>query len=637
MWAPPGTDEELRVSDLTRPACSGLMQVVPPLALPGSRRGEKTMPTVRCFEMNRFLGIALVVCLFLTASAFGQDPRGSIVGRVTDASDAVIPGVRVSAINDATQVAVSTTTNESGNFSIPFLPPGAYTVSAEAVGFKNFSRSGVRLRVSEVAEINIPMELGAVTETVEVTSEAPLLDTAGATLGQVVDEKRIAELPLYAGNPLELIFISPGMVNPTSSMPRQHAPWNNLQAESNGNAGRSNDYSIDGVPNTFPNRGGNGVRPAFSPPSSAVSEFRIQTTSYDASVGHSIGASVNVGTKGGTNTLHGGAHWFNKNSALETPTFFDNRFGADKAVWQFNRFGANIGGPVRLPGYDGKNKTFFFYTYEGNIWTIPEPRTDTVPTAAQRQGDFSDLLALGDKYQIYDPFSAAPAPNGRLERQPFAGNIVPKSLMDPVGVNLASVYPMPNRPGTKDGLDNFHTPSVASQDYYVHLARVDHVFNDSNRLFARIHYDNWEEDQLRRLGPNNPASGVLTAARNKGGALDYVRVISPSMVFNLRYGLTYQLRSDNRVSQGWDLAGFGFSPNLVSLIDGEFATIPYTRMREYARISRFWDGDGADTGPDRRRRVGAAPPAGRRHHAAVAAATVRRRRRRGRRRADRPR
>jgi hypothetical protein len=492
---------------------------------------------------------------------------------------------------------VSTTTNEAGNFSIPFLSPGVYTVMAEATGFKRFSRSGVELRVGEAAEINITLELGQVTESLEVRAEAPLLETAVVSLGQVVTRTQIMELPLYAGNATqELTMLAPGMVNPISTIPPNYAPWNNFQAESSGNPGRSNDFSIDGVPNTFPNRGGNGVRPAFNPPQTAIAEFKIDTAFYDASVGHSMGASVNVATNSGTNELHGGAHWLHKNSALAAPTFFENRAGARKAVWRYNRFGLDIGGPVRLPGYDGKNKTFYFYTYEGNIWTIPEPRTDTVPTAAQRTGDFSALLALGARYQIYDPFSAVPQASGRLLRQPFPGNVVPRSLMDPVGVNMVNLYPLPNQVGTADGLNNYFTPAVASQDYYTHVARLDHAVSADSRFFVRFHLDNWEEDQLRRLGPRNPASGVKTGARNRGAALDYVRVLSPTMVFNLRYGITYQVRDDYRVSRGWDLKGFGFSDRLVNLIDARFATIPDTALRTYARISRFWDGDGADSG-----------------------------------------
>ncbi|MBI5281043.1 MAG: TonB-dependent receptor [Candidatus Solibacter usitatus] len=515
---------------------------------------------------------------------------------MTDQSNAFMPGVRVRAVNAATQVTASTTTNATGNFVIPFLTPGTYSLTAEMTGFKKFSRSGIQLRVSEVAEINIPMALGTVEETVSVVSDAPLLDTAAASLGQVVDQRRIQELPLFAGNPLELMFITPGIVNPTATMPQQHAPWNGLQVQSNGNAGASNDFSIDGVPNTYPNGISRGVRPAFSPPTTAVSEFRIETSSYDASVGHSIGASVNVSTRGGTNQFHGGAHWFLKNSAFDAPSFFDNQAGRKLDVYQYNRAGFDLGGPVRLPGYNGKNKTFFFYTYERNIWAVPEPRTDTVPSLRQRNGDFSGLLALGDRYQIYNPFSAAPAPGGRLTRTPFPNNVIPASLMDPVGKNMVSFYPEPNLPGTRDGLLNYYTPAVATQDYWVHLARVDHAFDENNRFFVRVDFASWDEDQLRRLGRNNPASGLLTSSRDKGAALDYVRVLSPTMVFNFRYGLTYQERADYRASQGWDLAALGFSPRLVSVIDRKFATIPEAALDGYARMSRFWTGDGSNTG-----------------------------------------
>ncbi len=518
------------------------------------------------------------------------------MGRVTDPSAAVIPSVRVRALNEATQGG-SMTTNEAGNFVIPFLPPGRYSLTAEAAGFKKFTRSGVQLRISERAEINISMSLGTVDESVEVRSEAPLLDTASASLGQVVDERRIQDLPLFAGNPHELIFTTPGMVNPSGTMPSQYAPWNNLQVQSNGNGGGTNEYSIDGVPNTFANGISRGARPALSPPTTSVSEFRIETTSYDASVGHTIGASVNLNTRGGANEFHGGAHWYVKNSAFDAPSFFDNLAGRKLETYQYNRAGFDIAGPVRLPGYNGTHKTFFFYTYERNIWEVPEPRTDTVPTLRQRTGDFSELLALGTRYTIYDPFSAAAAPGGRISRTPLPNNIVPAARMDPVGRNMANFYPAPNLPGTIDGFQNYYTPAVATQDYWVHLARVDHAFNESNRFFVRLDAASWDEDQLRRLGNGNPASGLLTSSRDQGAALDYVRVIGPAMVLNLRYGVTFQKQSDYRVSRGWDLGALGFSTRLVSLVDGRFATIPELNLDNYARMSRFFGGgDGSNTG-----------------------------------------
>jgi hypothetical protein len=565
---------------------------LPALAMLCAIAGAMACARVR----SRRPAVALMALCCLGAALQGQDPRATMTGRVTDPSGAVVPNARVRALNEATQVGGSMVTNEAGNFVIPFLPPGTYALTAEAAGFKKYSRHGIQLRISERAEVNIAMSIGAVDESVEVRADAPLLETASASLGQVVDEKRIQDLPLFAGNPHELIFITPGMVNPSSSMPSQYSPWNNLKVESNGNGGGSNEYSIDGVPNTFANGVSRGARPALSPPAAAVSEFKIETSSYDATVGHSIGASVNLNTRGGTNQFHGGAQWYVKNNAFNAPSFFDNMAGNDVATYKYNRAGFDLAGPVRLPGYDGRNKTFFFYTYERTIWKTPEPRTDTVPTMKQRTGDFSDLLALGSKYTIYDPFSAAAAAGGRISRTPLANNIVPASRMDPVGKNLANLFPAPNMPGTADGRLNYYTPSVAAEDYWVQLARVDHAINENNRLFVRLDAARWDEDQLRRLGTGNPASGVLTSSRDKGAALDYVRVIGSAMVFNFRYGVTYQKQSDYRVSKGWDLASLGFSPGLVSLVDSAYATIPDTALANYARMSRFWSGDGANTG-----------------------------------------
>ncbi len=538
----------------------------------------------------------LASALLLGAIVYGQDPRASITGRVTDQSGALVVGARVRVVNSATQVAASTTTNASGNFVIPFLVPGTYTLTAEATGFKKFTRSGIQLHVSDRAEIDVPMTLGTVEESVQVTSDAPLLDTEATALGQVVDQRRIQDLPLFAGNPNELMYMAPGVVNVSGNggMPKLYGPWNGVQVQINGNGGTNNDFSIDGVTNTYLIGSSRGVYPAFTPPTSSVSEFRIETMSFDAGVGHTIGASVNVSTRGGTNQFHGGAHWFLKNSALAAPSFFDNKAGSKPAAYRYNRGGFDVGGPLLLPRYNGRNRTFFFYTFERNIWTTPEAYTGTVPTAKERTGDFSDLLAVGSRYQIYDPFSATTTSTGRISRTAYPNNVIPSSLFDPVGKSLIGYYPLPNQAGTRDGESNYYTPAVAKEDYWVQLARIDHNFNDSNRFFVRLQSSSWDEDQLRRLGPTNPASGTLTSSRDLGAALDYVRIFSSSLVFNFRYGVTYEKKADYRTSRGWDLAKMGFSPSLVSLIDPTYATIPDTATDSFIRISRFWNADGSN-------------------------------------------
>src|SRR5262249_22300675 len=183
-------------------------------------------------------------------------------------------------------------------------------------------------------------------------------------------------------------------------------------------------------------------------PENAVSEFKVQTSSFDAAVGHTPGAVLNTVTKSGTNEFHGKAHEWLINSALDASTFFQNASGAPKPVYQDNRYGASLGGPVRLPKvYNGKDKTFFFFGWEGNQWGKPTANIGTVPTAAEKNGDFSVLLALGGQYQIYDPLSTQPAANGRYSRQPFAGNLIPQDRIDPVAKAIQSYYASPNTPG----------------------------------------------------------------------------------------------------------------------------------------------------------------------------------------------
>jgi hypothetical protein len=553
-------------------------------------------PVEVCLNMNRcrIVSISILLLALFASLGLAQDPRGAIIGRVMDSSAAVVPGVEVVAENSVTGVRASTTTNESGNYRVPFLLPGIYTLSTEAAGFKRFVRTGVEVRVSETSTVNIMLDLGPVTESIEVKEETPLLDTAGSSLGQVVDSRRIIDLPTAAGNAMELTLLAPGMVEPSKFLWKP--AWNYRDVASNGNPSHSEDYQIDGVSNTFVegNQGRN--RYAFAPPSSSIGEFKMQTSPYDASVGHTMSSVTNVVTAGGTNTLHGEAHLKEANSAFNAPNFFDNKYGSKAATTQDHRFGASAGGPVYLPKiYNGKNRTFWHYTWEANRWSVPQNFVGTVPTDAERGGDFSQLLKLGPDYQIYDPASTRRADNGRFVRQPFENNIIPKARLDQVGMNLANLYPAPNQAGEADGRSNFYNSLGAKEDYYAHLARVDHAFSDTHRAFVRVHYDKWTEDKNHWFGWDNPSQGIVLNRINRGAALDDVVVLSPSLVLNLRYGLTQQEFSERRQSQGFDLSGLGFSSNLVSLISKDAATIPNVYMGGFSSLSDWESGDGATT------------------------------------------
>ena len=269
------------------------------------------------------LAAGLMVAFFLLSLA-AQDPRGTILGRVTDPTGAVIPGAEVRAVNVATGVAAATKTNQSGNFMLAYLLPGTYTLTVELTGFKKFVRDGVQVRVNDTVELNTELQVGNVSESVEVTAETPLLQTAEATLGQVVDERRIAELPLFAGNAMDLVHLAPGTVNGTDMRLRK-APFNNApsQFSTDGSGVYGNAFTIDGVSNVYSD--GTSPRVAFSPPTASLAEFKVQTASFDASIGRTLGSLVNVSTKGGANTLHGQAWWWLRHSAFDTPTIFQNR------------------------------------------------------------------------------------------------------------------------------------------------------------------------------------------------------------------------------------------------------------------------------------------------------------------------
>lgn len=543
----------------------------------------------------RFLRPFAVVGAFALSALYGQDPRGSIIGRVADVSGAVVPNVAIRAENTGTGVSAVTTTNESGRYNIPYIIAGTYRVSAELTGFKRFVRENVQVRVGEATELIIAMEVGQITESVEVTATTPLLDTTSPSLGQVIDERRIMELPTLAGNAFELALLTPGVVNGTNLRDRKPAFNNgNSQVSSDGNGNYNNEFQIDGVSNTFADGGGR-ARVAFSPPQTAIQEFKMQTATYDASTGHTIGSTVNVSTKSGTNRLHGEAHWFVRNRAFDAPNFFDNKNGTRAPVYQDNRYGASAGGPVYIPKlYSGKNRTFWFYAWEANKWIVPGNFTGTVPTAAQRQGNFSDLLGVNSTYQIYDPLTTATAPGGRFSRQPFAGNIIPSNRLDKVGTSLVNLYPAANRPGTADGRNNYYNGQLKSkEDYYVHVARVDHAFTENHRMFARVHYDFWEEDKNDHF--DNRINGIILNRINRGIALDDVLVISPQLLANFRYGFTNQDFPERRVTQGYNLASLGFSPNLTGLIDQSLAVIPRVTLGGYSTISPWESGDGTNS------------------------------------------
>jgi hypothetical protein len=541
--------------------------------------------------MFRNLLFSALFCLGLTAVCAAQDSRGNLAGTVMDSSGAVVPGAEVRATKTDTGVTARGVTNDAGKFNIPFLLPGIYRLVAEKTGFKTYSQDKIELRVADSLELVIRLEVGNIAETIEVHGGTPLLDTASSTIGQVMDERRMLELPQKGGNPLELARLAPGFVNLTNVRTmKSSSPSGTSQSSVDGTGTNSTLYNIDGVSDTTNDSGGGLLRVAFIPPSSAVTEFKMESSPYDASVGHVFGPVINISTKGGTNDLHGSLYDWEKNAALDAMNFFDNKAGIKKLAYQDHRYGASVAGPVVLPHlYDGHNKTFFLYAWEQNKWTSPANTTQfaTVPTAAERTGDFSALLAVGSQYQVYNPFSTRPATSGRYQRDPFPGNIIPKSLLSTVGLNLATMWPLPNEPGTVDGQNNYFYPDLRKQSYDSHMGRIDQAFGPKNRLFLRLNHYTFTVPK-NSLGV--PATKEVYTQNNRGAALDDVIVLSPSLVLNLRYGVVSADYPQSRATQGTDLAALGFSPSLTKLVDDKRATVPGVKVGSYAPFSSLNDG-----------------------------------------------
>ena len=536
----------------------------------------------------------LLVFFGVAVSGFAQESRGAISGRVTDSSGSVLPGAQIHILNTATEAGLDTRSNDTGLFTVPFLLPGAYDITVDLAGFKKLERRGIEVRVNDNVNLDLQMDIGDSSQRVEVTASTPLLETANTSLGQVVDRRRMTELPIASGNAAELVLLAPGTTNATNLRSRK-AAFNNgpSQVVSNGNAQYSNEFTIDGVPNTFAS--GTSPRVAFSPPQTVISEFKVLTTFYDAAIGHTPGSVVNLVTSSGTNQLHGEVHEFFSNSALDAPDLFTNRAGNKKVVYQDNRYGGSIGGPVRIPKvYDGRNKTFFFYGYEGNKWGVPGSTVATVPTAAEKSGDFSQLLALGPQYQIYDPATTTNLGNGHYGRQPFAGNIIPATRIDPVASAIAQYWASPNSAGRADGTNNYTRSVKAKEDYYTHFVRVDHNVSENHRLFFRLDYDWWQEDKSDLY--DNLSTGVILHRINRGLAFDDVYVLSPTTVFNFRYGITEQDFPEQRRSRGFDLASLGFSPSLIGLTDPSLATFPRVQFSPFSGFGDWETGDGTNTG-----------------------------------------
>lgn len=516
---------------------------------------------------NRHIVSLLVVATFSVPLAWSQESRGTIQGTVRDSSGAVVPSAEVAVVNVDTNVSLEVTTSQDGNYNVPFLLPGKYNVIVSAEGFKHSRRESVEVRIADRLQVDFALEVGAVTDQVVVTAEAPLLQTATANLGLVVDARRLANLPLAHGSPFNLVFLGGGTLV-ASGYARTWQETSNLDGISdyfsfNGTPTATSDWTIDGSPNV---QSSHGTGPANSPPADIVQEFKLETA-FDASVGHTSGTVVNVSIKSGTNSPHGTGYGFSRNPDWDANTFFGNRIGAAKPSYAYKRWGASLTGPVYIPKvYRGRDRTFFAYAYEGVHRSEAYGFTSTTVDPKFATGDFSSLLGISSQYQIYDPRTIQPAAGGRFSIQPFAGNIIPAARINPIAQKILEHYPQPNTTGRVDSVNNFDLPNISDPDiYYNHTARVDHTISDKQRIFGRI------TGMRRQAGPyrnyyDDPAVANNFIGRTKQITIDDVYMFSPSLVMNVRFGINRFRSGHSPRKLGYDPAELGFSSDVTNLL-----------------------------------------------------------------------
>ena len=543
-------------------------------------------------KVKLILGFSIAM-LMLASALFCQEYRATLMGRVLDSTSAAVPAARVTATNIATGVVSTTDTNSEGNYTIPYLQPGQYRVRVESQGFKAMERNLIELRTNERVQIDVQMELGAHTETVNVTAETPLLDVMGASAGQVLEKTGIEDLPFAKGVAYHLMSLSPGLTLRGTSVEENPYDWSVANFVVSGSSDTSA-ISIDGVITGGLIAGSK--PPSFSPPQESVGEFNVQSTAFDAAQGFTQSANLNISIKSGTNAPHGAFYYTMSRPEFSANTFMNTVHGVAKPDASYSRLGGAFGGPVEIPGvYHGKNRTFFFISPERIHLHQIYGRTYTVPMAKERTGDFSDLLSVGAQYQIYDPATRRSAPNGRFLEDPFPGNIIPPARISPIAAALLKYWPMPNL-NTVAGANNYASPTDGKREWYwAGVVRVDHNLSARQRLFFSAHHyhRNNEDAPCFQEAQKSAGCGLSWVVNPAGGAFDDVYTFGASFVMDVRVGYERYPRTVdylpwNQVGS-WSYAAIGMPAVLDSYTTPAVRRMPGFSPSGYTGIPSYSD------------------------------------------------
>jgi len=519
--------------------------------------------------MSSFHKISLFLCCLVCLSGLAgrvaaqSTYTSQLTGVVKDSSGAVVPGAKVILTDQATNIAMTTQTNERGDYVFTGIRPATYTIRVEAPNFAAQQRKDVVLAVSQQASIDFTVTPGAVSETVTVTEQAPLLDTGNATLGTDVTNEYVRDIPLINRSMFGLVFLAGGVTETTGSGTQDSYP-SGTNFVSNGQRNATAEVRLDGALTSAPEQGEGGTTNVYYQPSvEIVQEFKVENNSFSAEFGNNGGTVVNLVLKEGGNDFHGSGWWFGQRSALDANDFFNNAQGIPKPDHVRDQYGFSLGGPIK------KQKTFFFVDLEITREHDPVDFSGTVPTDDQRNGNFSNTLTADQNgnpilQTIYNPFTCVlPSPGStNCVRQAFQGNMIPQQNINSIGQALLKLYPEPNVTPDQFGLNNYRTSILTNAPSHQFDVKVDHHFNDKQRVAARYSQSYGEYDVPFVLANSNFNDGYTSSTSVHNIGLEHDWTLTSRIVWTNRLAVDRVSAPENSAFP--NLASVGFPSSLAA-------------------------------------------------------------------------
>jgi len=540
---------------------------------------------------------SILQCLGGVVLLAGIAHAQEFTGRVTDSSGAVLPKAKITVVNQDTNVATTTVTTTSGNYTVPYLRPGVYKVSATSAGFETQTKTDITLQVSQTVTVDFVIKVGSVAET--VTVNAAELDRSKADVGEVVENERVSQLPLNGGDTAQLAQLSAGTT--WSGSLQWVRPFDNTLAvlSINGGGTANNAVLLDGVSNEAAHGdayNGTNSQMGYIAPVEAVQEFKVVTNPYDAAYGRAQGGVIDMTLKSGTNLLHGSAYEFARRTWLDSNSWINNSHGDAKPQHKRDQYGFELDGPVALPKiYNGRDKTFFLMQFENWNEIYPSVVLDTIPEPQWLTGNFSDLsyydksTGTRQPITIYDPMSLKPNAAGTLERTAFPGNIIPQDRLSPFAVKFLSYFPTtPNAkssPTQTSYADNYVSQDPVTDTYRNALMKIDQ--NISSRDRATLRYGYWERAEFQ---DQNGIQGIGANGEYPHGervhtfAPEWIHTISPNLLFDFKASVIVRGNILNSGPLGYDLSQLGLSSDFISSLGVFGHSLPNLTPQEFTSI-----------------------------------------------------